>query len=231
MAHQIIEFDGRKYTYDPDCACAGCTSLKTYPIPSKCDWCHATHCGGPEHCRTEEHGGGDKVLGADQAVSAEFEGFIDDVCGIVLDRIKNITATIKEMSQMIPNYQQDIRPTSTRRGGANQNRQRSGHQYLRVEDLSADPTVATIRSCRVETDNFRPDRKLVSVKMTLNGEIRLWSIRDNNPNLDVLKSAFGPDENDWVDKKISLVAEEDEHSGRQNIAAEPFSGKEPKKGK
>lgn len=231
--HKQITFEGRSYNYDPDCACAGCESLRRYPEPTKCDWCKTTHCGGADHCSTQVDGRSGEVLGAGEADSTISEKFLEDVCGIIRDRIAMITQTVKEMNEtMIPKYQGETtnEPASTSTGGRRSTtKKRDGFDFLKTDDLSKDAKTAKILACRVQPDNFNKSQKVVMVKLSLDGQIKMWPIRLNNPSLEVLSGAFGSDENDWVDKKIGLFVTEDEFDGRRFIAVEP--AREEKKNK
>ena len=108
---------------------------------------------------------------------------------------------------------------STTRGGKRAPRARDGHDFLKADDLSTDPKTAKILAVRVQPDNFNPKVNVVMCKVTLDGHIKMWPIRLNNPNLEVLQNAFGTNENDWLDKKIQLSVEEDEFDGRHWIRA------------
>jgi hypothetical protein len=214
--HQIITFEGRDYQYDPNCACTGCKSLRQYPTPSKCDWCKQIHCGGSEHCSPKEHGGGGEVFGADQTNNTLPEGYLESLCGDISDRITAITNHVKENYGMaIPKYEPSPATTTTTTSSKSGKSKQSGHKYLSVNDLTHSPKDAKILACMVEVQhNFSKTESVVIVKLSLDGQIRLWTLRVNNPNLDTLTHAFGSEENDWVEKKIQLRISEPTFKGQ-----------------
>lgn len=239
LKHQPYEYKGRRYNFDPNCDCAGCISLRKYPEPAVCDWCKQSHCGGPDHCSTEELCTDGGVRGADQTSSTISEGYLEDVCDVIRDRIKQITTTVKELNEnMIPRYQgqtttEEVQSApQQRRGGnrrGNNNRQRDGHNYLNWEDIGNGTRPGKILACRVQPDSFDKSQTSVVCKVTVDGKIFIYTLRLNNPNLETLQNAWGFDENDWVDKKVTWSTEEDEVTGRHNIRVEP--AEETKKGK
>ena len=59
-------------------------------------------------------------------------------------------------------------------------------------------------------------------QLAVGGNLFLFPLRTNNPNLETLTASFGSDENDWVDKKVTWSVDEDEFDGRHNIRVEPL---------
>lgn len=237
LKHKPITYHGRSYNFDSNCSCAGCESLRVYPEPSKCDWCKQTHCGGPEHCSTEERGSGSDVLGASETDSSVPEGYLEDVCGIIRDRIGLITQTVKEIAEeMIPRYQgattEEVQTAPSRgnsRGRGRGNRERDGHNFLKWEEIGNGTKPGKILAVKVQPDNFDKSQTCVMCKVSVDGQIRLYALRINNPNLETLQNAWGFDENDWVDKKVTWSVEEDDLTGRHNIRVDP--AEEQKKGR
>jgi hypothetical protein len=237
ISHHQVSFEGRSYQYAGDCPCAGCESIRRYPHPTMCDWCHENHCGGPEHCNTKKYGTGDDIRGASETSSDTSEGFIEGVCSIVRDRISTITKTIKELSEMtIPRYQDkstiEDGPTRGKNiGGRSRERQGTGHKYLALSDLSFDKKTAKILGVKVGpgTASWNKDQTVVTCKLSLEGSLRMWTLTVNNPNLEILQNAFGSDENDWTEKKVQLFIEENDWDGKQNIRCAVVEGK--KRGK
>lgn len=238
IVHKKITYEGRQYEYHPDCPCSGCRDLRLHPEPTICDWCHEKHCGGAEHCSTSQYGGGGdlrQTTGTDGSSSGDDnktqipEGLANDICGIIADRVKAITKTIKEIANdMLPRYQGETttEPARTPSGGGRRTRERDGHEYLKWQDLSSDWKTAKILACQPMEDNFNKGKTLVMCKLSLEGKIRLFPLRVNNPNLEVLQNAFGVDENDWVDRHILLKTEEHSITGQHQIVADVPEQKE-----
>ena len=104
-----------------------------------------------------------------------------------------------------------------RRGG----RTNQGVPFLTVDKLSSDHSPATILAARLQDDNFKPNGpQVVVVKILLRSNTFLWTLRSNNPNLDALVDAFGPDESTWENRKISMYIEEDNFDGKKWIRCE-----------
>jgi hypothetical protein len=228
VKHQEVEFHERRYQYAGDCTCAGCQSLRRYPEPTLCEWCGKIHCGGVEHCDTEEHGTSNVIRGSSEATDDSPEGLLEGVCWLVRNHIKQLTKTIKENYDMaIPRYQgpttkeDSAAPTRGSRGGGRQ-RQGTGHPALNLSDLTIEPKAAKILGVKVGpgTAQWNKDQTVVTCKLSLGGQLRMWYLTVNNPNLGILQDAFGNDENDWADKKIQLFIEESEWDGKQNIRVE-----------
>lgn len=117
--------------------------------------------------------------------------------------------------------------TMIKRGpkGSNNTKKRTGFDYLAVTMLSATHQLATIVDARVEKDNFRKDEEVVVTKLKMKGQYILWTLRDNNPCLDVLMDSFGADESKWKEKEIELYLEEDNFNGKQWIRCEAVVSK------
>lgn len=98
--------------------------------------------------------------------------------------------------------------------------------YLKVENVNFDHRLATVLSTRMEDDNFKPNGpQVLSVKIAFAGNTYLWTLRSNNPNLDILADAFGDDETKWVGKEFNLFLETDQHTNNNMIRAEVVSTK------
>jgi hypothetical protein len=124
---------------------------------------------------------------------------------------------------MLPRYQGSTTTEEPTGGGRSRGRTqqpRDGHDYLKWTHLSADPKTAKVLACRLQPDNFKPKEQLIMTKLSLDGQTFLFPLRLNNPNLQVLQNAFGYDENEWIDKKFHVFAEEDEVTGQHRIAVE-----------
>lgn len=115
-----------------------------------------------------------------------------------------------------------------RRGGG---RERGGLPFLKITNVAFDKKTAKVLSTRMESDNFKPDQEVVSVKIAYNSATYLWTLRMNNPNLDILIDAWGPEESKWIGKEFLLFLETDEHTNNSLIRAEvPAEERKPKRG-
>jgi hypothetical protein len=121
----------------------------------------------------------------------------------------------KENEDMLPNAGT---PSQGKRGGGGS---RGGGAagalpYLNADMLSTQPKEAKILMVRNEpAHRFGPS---VVVKLALEGKTVLWTLNiSNNPNFAILLHKFGKDENEWVDKRILLLLEQDEFNEQYNI--------------
>jgi hypothetical protein len=117
-------------------------------------------------------------------------------------------AEIEEEKKMLPTGNES---NNNSRG----NRRQSNQVWLKNEDLSLDVQHAKIINVRYNKEGRFGAR--VEMKLALGGKTLFWGVPpkvdDKNPNYKELLAAFGPDENDWVDKTIGLFLEQDEWSG------------------
>lgn len=121
---------------------------------------------------------------------------------------------------MLPRYQGETTTETRTPAGGGRRRERDGHEYLKWQDLSSDWKTAKILACQPMEDNFNKGKTLVMCKLSLDGKIRLFPLRTNNPNLEVLQNVLGVDENEWVDKKIQLRTVEHPITGAHQIEAD-----------
>jgi len=135
-----------------------------------------------------------------------------------------VTNRMKEDEQMIPqstqnNQQQGRggRQTGGRRGG--------GLDYIKEGDLSHEKQIATITAARLDQpDPFNkqnPQSWVLTVQISINGRLLLWSLRDGNPNLTTLQKAFSSDENKWPGKEIEMYLAQDPVTMRNWFRADP----------
>lgn len=127
----------------------------------------------------------------------------------------------KENEAMLPNAGQ---PQQRGKGGVGGGSNRGGGgggntnalPYLNADMLSTQPKEARILMVRSEPQHrFGPS---VVVKLALEGKTVLWTLQiNNNPNFGILLHQFGKDENEWVDKRILLILEQDEFTETYNI--------------
>jgi hypothetical protein len=110
--------------------------------------------------------------------------------------------------QMLPTGDnQETKGRSRRSGGSNM-------EYLKNEDLSKNPKEARILAVKLDPENKFGSR--IIIKLSLEGAVKFWGVptsKSKSPNYRLLLEKFGPDENDWPDKKILLLLEQDEFSG------------------
>jgi hypothetical protein len=112
-----------------------------------------------------------------------------------------------------------------RQGGRSGGDGGTGLPYLKADMLSTQPKEVRILMVRNEPKHrFGPS---VVVKLELEGKSVLWTLHvTNNPNFGILRKKFGGDENEWADKTILLVLEQDEFSEQYNIRTHfPEAGK------
>jgi hypothetical protein len=122
----------------------------------------------------------------------------------------------KEKEDMLPNAGT---PQQGKRGGSGGSRgggPGGALPYLNADMLSTQPKEARILMVRNEpAHRFGPS---VVLKIVLEGKTMLWTLNiSNNPNFAILLHKFGKDENEWVDKRILLLLEQDEFSEQYNI--------------
>jgi hypothetical protein len=133
-----------------------------------------------------------------------------------------VNPTLGEQDDMIPRG-------SGNSGGGNTGRRSgkkgSGLRYLSADMLTTTHQLANIADARVQDDNFGKDRpQVVVVKLRFKGEFILWTLRSNNPSLEVLGDAFGDDETKWNGRDIELYIEEDTFDGKKWIRCDAISG-------
>lgn len=111
-----------------------------------------------------------------------------------------------------------------RQGGRTGTSDATGLPYLKADMLSIQPKEARILMVRNEPKHrFGPS---VVVKLELENKSLLWTLHvSNNPNFAILLKKFGKDENEWIDKTILLVLEQDEFSEQYNIRTHFPEGK------
>lgn len=99
--------------------------------------------------------------------------------------------------------------------GARNGRRQSNQVWLKNEDLGTDVREALIHDVRYNKDGKYGAR--VEMKLIMAGKTLFWGVPpkvdDKNPNYKELLEAFGPDENNWVQKKIGIFLEQDAWSG------------------
>lgn len=108
---------------------------------------------------------------------------------------------------------------STRKGGLN---------WIKIDDLSTTPKEAKVLMVRYnENGQFGPS---IMLKLAFDGEIRYLSMRPTkkDPRYKILLDSFGPDENNWVDQRIHLLAEKDEFSEQYQMRVALPQGKKGK---
>jgi hypothetical protein len=228
MPHQQITVEGRSYQFDPDCNCEGCQGLRKFPEPALCDWCHKVHCGDSHSCSTEEHDASLGVRGADNSdnIEPEENGEYDLLCLDIRARIKSITNYIKENYDMLPRAQVDNSPATPQQranfeNGKGSSRKRDGFPFLNKAMLSTAKKQAKVLDVREAPDNFKPGETLVQLKVALEGKTCLYSLRLNNPMLEVLQDAWGLDEDKWKNQTMSMFLEVDEFTGVGQIRLDP----------
>lgn len=88
-----------------------------------------------------------------------------------------------------------------------------GQNWLKVDHLTKQPKEAKILMVRSDADNRFGPR--VNLKIAMDGQVYFYGINiKGNPDYQALLERFGQDENEWVDKKILLHAEQDEFTDK-----------------
>lgn len=142
------------------------------------------------------------------------------ICGDVESNIQT------EGNDMIPRKQaSQISDDGNNFGGRRGAKKINGYRFLSIDMLNSTQQLAEIIDAKVLPDSFRKGEDAVVCKLKLNGEFLLWTIRNNNPNLEILGDAFGDDERKWVGKRIMLATESDDFSGRAQIRVAPEGDK------
>lgn len=107
-------------------------------------------------------------------------------------------------------------------GARRQSRQRDGFPFLKWDNIGVGNRInGKIMLAQVQSDTFKPQESLVMCKVAVAGNIYMYPLRTNNPNLKTLTDAWGADENDWLERKVIWSVEENQLDGRHNIVCEP----------
>ena len=145
------------------------------------------------------------------------EGHVEREHPEIGEAIRRALPEIEKESEenMLPNAGS---PSQGKRGGGGSRGGGSGGAlpYLNADMLSTQPKEAKILMVRNEPQHrFGPS---VVVKLALEGKTVLWTLNiSNNPNFSILLHKFGKEENEWVDKRILLLLEQDEFNEQYNI--------------
>lgn len=111
-------------------------------------------------------------------------------------------------------------------GSQGGNRQpRSGYTYITEADLSHDKQIAKVLAVKENDTVVKEGQRKFSdviVKVSFKGAIRLFGMRYDNPNWEILKKAFTADENAWPDREFYLFIETEEFTGRNFPRVEPI---------
>lgn len=112
----------------------------------------------------------------------------------------------EKVEKMLPDPSGNDKPARGKRGGA------GALEYLKNDHLTKNPKEARILAVRVDTENMYGAR--VVLKLVLEGKTLFWGVNiKKNPNYQTMVAKFGKDEDDWVDKKITLFLQEDTFTG------------------
>lgn len=88
---------------------------------------------------------------------------------------------------------------------------KSAGNWLRDEDVTDKLQVVKIMDARPDVSG----RSAVIVKLQMaNGQMRLDSLKANNPNFSILFNAFGEDEKAWAGRYVNLFLEFDKFTER-----------------
>lgn len=92
-------------------------------------------------------------------------------------------------------------------------RQQSGIPYITETQLSLDKKRCRIIGVKVNDAPLKEGQKRYSdviIKFAMGGETYLEGFKVNNPNYEKLTTAFGQDENRWLEREFFYYLEEDD---------------------
>lgn len=114
----------------------------------------------------------------------------------------------KEKPKMLPTGNEPV--TGQRKQGT--------MRWLKNTDLSTTPKEAKILMVRLNP-NSRFGGATVELKLAFEGAIVYWSVKPTKgtTNWDMLLEKFGPEENDWIDKRILFYLEKNAFSEQYYI--------------
>lgn len=126
----------------------------------------------------------------------------------------------EEWNKMIPRGNSEQSSGGGNRSFGNGKRKQNGYTYLSTADLSTEKQTAKILDAKTMPDDFKPGQSKVVIKLKFKGEIKLWSLRQGNPNLETLGDALGDDETQWTNASVELFNEQDSFSGKMFMHSE-----------
>ena len=142
------------------------------------------------------------------ATDDESEASASDCMGRVeCQRCKKFHGYCREIEEKVK-----MLPTGDNNESSRNRSRTGGLNFINTQDLSTTPTEAKILMVKyTEKGKAGPS---ITLKMAFKGEIRfLWvPARKSDPRYSAMISAFGPDENNWVDQRIHLSLEKDDFS-------------------
>lgn len=103
-------------------------------------------------------------------------------------------------------------PTGNQPAASGKPKREGAMKWVKVEDLSTTPKEAKILMVRLNKQGRYGAR--VELKLAFEGQIMYFGVPPNEEvtNYSLLIKKFGPEENDWVDKRILLYLEKDKFS-------------------
>lgn len=116
--------------------------------------------------------------------------------------------------------------------GGRPQQQRSGYTYVTERDLSSSKEIARVIAVKENTTEVKEGQRKYSdviVKIAFKGETRLFGLKYETPNWEILKESFTQDENKWIDREFYLFNETEEFSGRVFPRVEAIEKKSGKK--
>jgi hypothetical protein len=118
-------------------------------------------------------------------------------------------------------------------GGSSQGRpQRSGYTYITEADLSHDKQIAKVLAVKENDTVVKEGQRKFSdviVKVSFKGAVRLFGVKFDTPNWDILKEGFTADENAWPEREFYLFIETEEFTGRNFPRVETVAKKKTSK--
>ncbi len=128
----------------------------------------------------------------------ERDNKIEDVCNFVLHGIKNLTNTIKENHNNMPR-------------DAKQGEKRNGLSFLKIDNLSTDKKLFTIKWAGTHNDAGMSNQFKHSLLAKIEDatQNRFWlSLAEDAPVLETLDNELGKDETQWNGRQIYLFLEQ-----------------------
>lgn len=106
-----------------------------------------------------------------------------------------------------------MKPSQNSGSGPAAGKKTSAMNWLKTEKLFKDPQTVKVLAVKQQANSRSGEDELI-LKFALQGESTFWTLRSSNPNLEILLTAFGSDENEWVGKEFGLYAGVDNFSDK-----------------
>lgn len=107
-------------------------------------------------------------------------------------------------------------------------RRQNGLTYIGSQDLSENKVIAKVLAVQINDKPLKEGQRRfsdVTVKISFNGQNRLFGLKIDTPNYIMLIQDFGADESKWVDREFYLYNEMEEFSEKVYPRVEPIARK------